>query len=137
MGFDEEVDKLKQELLLPKLDEAEQKAATSALTAKLKDKLDTKRLEITFENVDGDDVLVIAHAQTKERLAYASVDEDRSVVFQSALSFEEEDADDVSDEGYFPPYLEFFSAEEFLNEAPQMLKPGLAEYELDQNHPFQ
>ncbi len=133
MGFDEEVDKLKQELLLPKLNKAEQKAATSELTTRLKDKLESKRLEITFENVDGDDVLVITHAQTKERLAYVSVDEDRSVVFQSALSFDEEVTDDVSDEGYFPPYLEFFNTEEFLNEVPEMLKPGLAEYELDQN----
>ena len=133
MGFDEEVDQLKQELLLPKLSEAEKKAATSELTGKLKDKLNSKRLEISFENVDGDDVLVIAHALTKERLAYVSVDEDRSVVFQSALSFDEAVADDISDEGYFPPYLEFFNAEEFLKEAPEMLKPGLAEYELDQS----
>jgi hypothetical protein len=131
MGFDEEVDKLKQELLLPKLNEAEQKAASSELAKKLKDQLNSKRLDITFENVEGKDTIVITHSQTKERLAFASVSDDRSVVFQSALSFDEEGTDDISDEGYFPPYIEFFNAEEFLTDAPEMLKQGLADYEID------
>jgi hypothetical protein len=133
MGFDEEVDKLKQELLLPKLNEAEQKAATSELEGKLKAKLNSKRLDITFENVEGEDTIVITHAQTKERLALVSVSEDRSVIFQSAVSYDEGLASDLSDEGYFPPYIEFFNEEEFLTEAPELLKQGLAEYELDQD----
>ena len=133
MGFDEEVDQLKQELLLPKLNEAEQKAASSELTTKLKDRLNSKRLDITFKNVEGEDVIVISHAQTKERLALVSVSEDRSIVFQSAVSYDEELVNDISDEGYFPPYIEFFNEEEFLTEAPEMLKQGLAEYELDRD----
>ena len=133
MGFDEEVDQLKQELLLPKLNEAEQKAASSELATKLKDRLNSKRLDITFENVEGEDVIVISHAQTKERLALVSVSEDRSIVFQSAVSYDEELVSDIGDEGYFPPYIEFFNEEEFLTEAPEMLKQGLAEYELDRD----
>jgi hypothetical protein len=133
MGFDEEVDQLKQELLLPKLNEAEQKAASSELVAKLRDKLNSKRLDISFENVEGEDTVVITHAQTKERLALVSVSEDRSIVFQSAISYDEELVNDISDEGYFPPYIEFFNEEEFLSEAPEMLKQGLAEYELDRD----
>ncbi|MEJ2228687.1 MAG: hypothetical protein P8Y67_10715 [Alphaproteobacteria bacterium] len=133
MGFDEEVDQLKQELLLPKLSEAEQKAATSELADKLKKQLSSKRLGINFENVDGDDTIVITHTQTQERLAYVSVSDDRSVVFQSSLSEDDSTTDALDDEGYFPPYIEFYNEEEFLSEAPEMLKQGLAEYELDQD----
>jgi hypothetical protein len=131
MGFDDEVDQLKRELQMPKLDAAGRKAATSTLAGKLKDKLQTKRLNISFEEIEGEPAIVIAHTKLDERLAFATVNDDGSVTFQSSLA-EEEVSEEVDDAGYFPPYVEYYDADEFLEEAPDMLKQGIAEYELDQ-----
>jgi hypothetical protein len=131
MGFDDEVDQLKRELQMPKLDAAGRKAATSALCEKLKDKLQTKRLSLTFDEIDGEPVIVLSHAKLSERLAFATVNDDGSVTFQSTLA-DDEAGEDAEDAGYFPPYVEYYDADEFLEEAPDMLKQGVAEYELDQ-----
>lgn len=130
MGFDDEVDQLKRELQTPKLDLGGRKEATSSLCTKIKDKLQTKRLDFLFEDQD-DPAIVIRHAASKERLATVTVNEDGSITFQSALP-EDDIEEDYDDAGYFPPYVEYYDEAEFLEEAPEMLKQGIAEYELDQ-----
>ena len=130
MGFDDEVDRLKRELQTPKLDIAGRKGATEALSNKIRDKLQTRRLEFVYEGAE-DPVVVIKHTATKERLATVTVNEDGSITFQSALP-EDDIEDDYDDAGYFPPYVEYYDEAEFMDEAPEMLKQGIAEYELDQ-----
>ena len=130
MGFDDEVDQLKRELQTPKLDVAGIKAATAGLHAKLKERIQSRRLEFTLD--EGDEPSVgITHMPTKEKVATITVNEDGSVTFQSSLG-ELEGADDLDDAGYFPPYVEYYDEDEFLEEAPEMLKQGIAEFELDQ-----
>ncbi len=130
MAFDDEVDQLKRELQTPKLDAAGIKAATAALHGKLTEKIQSRRL--SFMLVEGDEPsIVIMHSPTKERLAGININEDGSVTFQSSLGEDPSDAD-FDDGGYFPPYVEYYDEEEFLEEAPEMLKQGIAEYELDQ-----
>ena len=130
MGFDDEVDQLKRELQTPKLDQAGRKSATSALCTKLKDKLQTRRLEFVYDEVD-EPSFNIRHTTSKEKLGSVSVNEDGSITFQSGLMDDEVD-DDYDDAGYFPPYVEYYDEEEFMEEAPEMLKQGIAEFELDQ-----
>jgi hypothetical protein len=130
MGFDEEVDQLKRELQTPKLDSAGIKEATVALHGKLKDKIQSRRLEFTVD--DGSEPsIAIVHTPSKERLATININEDGSVTFQSPLGDEQSEAD-FDNGGYFPPYVEYYDEEEFLEEAPEMLKQGIAEFELDQ-----
>jgi hypothetical protein len=130
MGFDDEVDQLKRELQTPKLDAAAIGAATSELQAKLSQRIQSRRLE--FALVEGDAPAIgITHIPSKERLATIALNEDGSVTFQS--SFGEDAGEDVfEDGGYFPPYVEYYDQDEFLEEAPEMLKQGIAEFELDQ-----
>ena len=52
------------------------------------------------------------------------------MTFQSSLG-EDPGEDTFDDSGYFPPYVEYYDADEFLEEAPEMLKQGIAEFELD------
>jgi hypothetical protein len=129
MGFDDEVDQLKRELQTPKMDAAGRKAATETLLGKLKERIQSRRLE--FAASDGaEPAIALTHTPTKEKLATITVNEDGSVTFQSVVG-EEAAEDDVEDAGYFPPYVEYYDEEEFLEEAPEMLKQGVAEFELD------
>lgn len=129
MGFDDEVDQLKRELQTPKMDAAGRKAATEALLGKLREGIQSRRLE--FNASEGaEPTITLTHTPTKEKLATITVNEDGSVTFQSVVA-EETAADDVDDAGYFPPYVEYYDEEEFLEEAPEMLKQGVAEFELD------
>ena len=129
MGFDDEVDQLKRELQTPKMDAAGRKAATEALLAKLKEQIQSKRLE--FAAGDGaEPTISLTHTPSKEKLATITINEDGSVTFQSVVG-EEQTGDDLEDAGYFPPYVEYYDEEEFLEEAPEMLKQGIAEFELD------
>jgi hypothetical protein len=130
MGFDDEVDQLKQELQTPKLDAAGRQQATSALLQKLQEKIQSRRLEFAMES-GAEPSISIRHTQTKDKLAVVFVNDDGSVTFQSRLA-EDEGEEDFEDAGYFPPYVEYYDESEFLEEAPEMLKQGIAEYELDQ-----
>ena len=130
MGFDDEVDQLKRELQTPKLDAAGIKEATTGLHSKLKEKIQSRRLEFTVDEA-AEPSIGIVHVPTKERLATINVNEDGSVTFQSPLGDEQGEAD-FDNGGYFPPYVEYYDEEEFLEEAPEMLKQGIAEFELDQ-----
>jgi hypothetical protein len=130
MGFDEEVDQLKRELQTPKLDAAGRRQATIALATKLTDTIQTKRLEFAISSA-AEPVVEIKHVRTGEKLASVFVNDDGSITFQ-AQGIEEESEEDPEDAGYFPPYVEYYDQAEFLEEAPEMLKQGVAEYELDQ-----
>jgi hypothetical protein len=130
MGFDEEVDQLKRELQTPKLDAAGRKQATATLCQRLNETIQSRRLEFLTEN-SADPSITIRHRQTSEKLATVSVNDDGSVTFQ-AQGADEESGEEFEDAGYFPPYVEYYDEAEFLDEAPEMLKQGIAEYELDQ-----
>jgi hypothetical protein len=130
MGFDEEVDQLKRELQTPKLDAAGRKQATVALAGKLTDLIQSRRLEFAVEQA-AEPSIAIKHTKTSEKLATLFVNDDGSITFQSQGS-EDEGEEDFEDAGYFPPYVEYYDEAEFLEEAPEMLKQGVAEYELDQ-----
>ncbi len=129
MGFDDEVDQLKRELQTPKMDAAGRKNATEGLLGKLREHIQSKRLE--FSAGDGvEPAITLTHTPSREKLATITVNEDGSVTFQSVVS-DEPTGDDLEDVGYFPPYVEYYDEEEFLEEAPEMLKQGIAEFELD------
>lgn len=130
MGFDEEVDQLKRELQTPKLDIAGRKAATSALAGKLTDLIQSRRLEFAADT-GPEPSIAIKHTKSGEKLASLFVNDDGSITFQSQGA-EDEGEEDFEDAGYFPPYVEYYDEAEFLEEAPEMLKQGVAEYELDQ-----
>lgn len=129
MGFDDEVDQLKKELQTPKLDAAGRKSAMASLCSQLQAKIQSRRLEFNFDE-SADAAITILHVPSKEKLAVVTVNDDGSVTFQSSDS--DQDDDDPEDAGYFPPYVEYYDEEEFLEEAPEMLKQGVAEFELDQ-----
>jgi hypothetical protein len=131
MGFDEEVDQLKRELQTPKLDAAGRKQATVALAGKLTDLIQSRRLEFAVEPT-AEPSIAIKHTKTSEKLATLFVNDDGSITFQSQGQEEESGEEDFEDAGYFPPYVEYYDEAEFLEEAPEMLKQGVAEYELDQ-----
>ncbi len=130
MGFDDEVDQLKRELQTPKLDAAGVKTAIEGLHRKLNEKIQSRRLEFALIEAQATSI-AIAHLPSKEKLASISVNEDGSVTFQSVIG-EAPSGGEFDDGGYFPPYVEYYDEEEFLEEAPEMLKQGIAELELDQ-----
>jgi len=131
MSFDDEVDELKKELATGKLDPAQRQDATAKLCAKLKETVATRRLEFTVDTENADPFIAIKHTSTKEHLASVFVNEDSSITFQSPNDSDEDELDDDEDAGYFPNYVEYFDEEEFLEDVPDILKHGVAEYELD------
>jgi hypothetical protein len=130
MGFDEEVDQLKRELQTPKLDAAGRKLATVNLSQKLSELIQSRRLEFVADAA-GEPGITIRHKPSGEKLAGVFVNDDGSITFQSQAQ-DGENEEDFEDAGYFPPYVEYYDEQEFLDEAPEMLKQGVAEYELDQ-----
>jgi hypothetical protein len=131
MGFDDDVDALKQELQSSKLDLADRQSATSRLCQRLKEKIDSKRLEFSVDPDEDEPFIAIRHTQTNEQLAAIFVNEDSSITFQSSMPEDEVLEDEDQDGDYFPHYVEFFDENEFLEDATEILKLGLAEYELD------
>jgi len=75
----------------------------------------------------------VKHTGSKEDLAAIAVNEDGSITFR-AIATDEDAMNDDEDEdlGYFPAYVEYFDEAEFLEDIPEVLKLGVAEYELDQ-----
>ncbi len=134
MNFDEQVDKLKQELQVSKLEPAQRAEAVAALVAKLQNLINSRRLEFGLSQVPGSYAVNVKHAGTSELLATISFNEDSSLTFRSVLSDGDEamDEDEDDDLGYFPAYVEYFDEAEFLEDIPEVLKLGVAEYELDQ-----
>lgn len=134
MGFDDDVDALKRELQSSKLDPVGRREATVRLCQRLKEVIDSKRIAFSVDPDEEEPFVAIHHSQTSEQLAAVFVNEDGSITFQSSTTETEEldDDDDDEDEGdYFPRYVEYFDENEFIEDAPEILKLGIAEYELD------
>jgi hypothetical protein len=130
MGFDDEIDQLKVELQTPALGNEGVKTATEQLLGKLSERIQSKRLSFAVAPDDTPGI-VVTYVTTGEKLATISVNDDSSVSFQSTFGADQGD-DDFDDVGYFPPFVEYYDEAEFMEEAPEMLKQGIAEYELDQ-----
>ncbi|HKJ63313.1 MAG TPA: hypothetical protein VKA94_15170 [Hyphomicrobiales bacterium] len=131
MGFDEEIDQLKSELQTPALGNEGVKTATEQLLGKLSQRIQSKRLAFALAGEDAAPAIDITYVPTGEKLATISVNDDSSISFQSTFGADQGD-DDFDDVGYFPPFVEYYDESEFMAEAPDMLKQGIAEYELDQ-----
>jgi len=133
MSFDEQVDKLKQELQTSKLEPAQRAEAVATLAGKLQSQIASRRLEFALNNAPGAYSLTVKHTGTKDDLASITVNDDGSITFRSSVTDEEAmDEEDDDDLGYFPAYVEYFDEAEFLEDIPEVLKLGVAEYELDQ-----
>ncbi len=130
MSFDDEVDEVKREMQTNKLDPAARRESAKKLAERLKEQIASKRLDFTLGEDNGDPIVQIKYKPDGETLASVYVNEDGSITFQAAGATEEADDDD-DDTGYFPSYVEYMDEEEFLEDAYDMLKVGIAEYELD------
>lgn len=134
MSFDEQVDQLKQELKTSQLEPAKRAEVVATLVGKLQNLINSRRLEFGLSQVPASYAINIKHTGTSELLATVTVNEDSGITFRSVLTDEggamgDDDDDDL---GYFPAYVEYFDEGEFLEDIPEVLKLGVAEYELDQ-----
>ena len=130
MGFDDEVEEVKREMQTAKLDPQARREAAGKLCARLKEQINSKRLDFVASEDNGDPIVQIKYKPDNDTLASVYVNEDGSITFQAAgASDEAEDEDE--DAGYFPSYVEYMDEDEFLEDAYDMLKVGIAEYELD------
>jgi uncharacterized protein YkuJ len=130
MSFDDEVDEVKREMQTAKLDPEARRATASKLAERLKSTIDSRRLDFAMAEENGEPIVQIKYKKENETLATVYVNEDGSITFQAAGATDEAEDDD-EDAGYFPSYVEYMDEEEFLEDAYDMLKVGLAEYELD------
>ncbi len=133
MSFDEQVDKLKEELRTKQLEPAQRAEAVATLVSKLQNAINSRRLEFALNEQPGSYSLTVKHTGSKEDLAAIMVNEDGSITFRAIATDEDALDDDEDDDlGYFPAYVEYFDEAEFLEDIPEVLKLGVAEYELDQ-----
>ncbi len=130
MSFDDEVDEVKREMQTAKLDPAARRETAGKLCQRLKEQINSKRLDFTVGDDNGDPIVQIRYTPENETLASVYVNEDGSITFQAAGATDEAEEED-EDAGYFPSYVEYMDEEEFLEDAYDMLKVGIAEYELD------
>ena len=96
----------------------------------MKEQINSKRLDFAVSEDNGDPIVQIKYQPDNETLASVYVNEDGSITFQAAGATDEAEEED-EDAGYFPSYVEYMDEEEFLEDAYDMLKVGIAEYELD------
>lgn len=133
MSFDDQVDQLKQELKTSQLEPAKRAEAVATLVSKLQNLINSRRLEFGLSQVPGAYAINMKHTGSSELLATVTVNEDSSITFRSVLTDGDDAMDDDDDDlGYFPAYVEYFDESEFLEDIPEVLKLGVAEYELDQ-----
>ncbi len=130
MSFDEEVDEVKREMQTAKLDPAARRATATKLSERLKEQVNSRRLDFVLADQNGDPIVQVKYKPDSELLASIFVNEDGSITFQAAGASDEAEDDD-DDAGYFPSYVEYMDEDEFLEDAYDMLKVGLAEFELD------
>jgi hypothetical protein len=130
MSFDDEVDEVKREMQTAKLDPEARRETAAKLVERLKEQIASKRLDFVLAEAEGDPIVQIKYKPDSETLANVYIHEDGSITFQAAGASEDADDDD-DDSGYFPSYVEYMDEEEFLEDAYDMLKVGVAEYELD------
>ena len=131
MSFDDQVDRLKDELRTSQLEPAQRAEAVAALVGKLQSQISSRRLDFALNQTPGSYSLTVRHTGSREDLAAIMVNEDGSITFR-AIATDQAGVDDDDDLGYFPAYVEYFDEAEFLEDIPEVLKPGVAEYELDQ-----
>ena len=130
MSFDDEVDEVKREMQTAKLDPQARRQTAANLCERLKEQISSRRLDFVLGEDNGDPIVQVRYKPDRETLASVYVNEDGSITFQAAgASGEAEDEDE--DAGYFPSYVEYMDEDEFLEDAYDMLKVGIAEYELD------
>jgi hypothetical protein len=133
MNFDEQVDKLKEELRTNQLEPAQRAETVATLVSKLQNRINSRRLEFALNQQPGSYSLTVKHTGSKEDLAAIAVNDDGSITFRAIATDEDVmDVDEDDDLGYFPAYVEYFDEAEFLEDIPEVLKLGVAEYELDQ-----
>ena len=130
MGFDDDVEEVKREMQTAKLDPQARREAAGKLCARLKEQINSKRLDFVAGEDNGDPIVQIKYKPDNETLASVYVNEDGSITFQAAGASDEAEEED-EDAGYFPSYVEYMDEDEFLEDAYDMLKVGIAEYELD------
>jgi hypothetical protein len=130
MSFDDEVDEVKREMQTAKLDPQARKETAQKLAARLKEQINSKRLDFALAEDNGDPIVQVKYKPDGETLAAVYVNEDGSITFQAAGASDEA-VDEDEDAGYFPSYVEYMDEDEFLEDAYDMLKVGIAEYELD------
>jgi hypothetical protein len=130
MSFDEEVDEVKREMQTAKLDPEARRAAATKLSSRLKEQVSSRRLDFALSEENGDPIIQVKYKPDGEVLASIFVNEDGSITFQAAGASDEAEDDD-DDAGYFPSYVEYMDEDEFLEDAYDMLKVGVAEFELD------
>ena len=130
MSFDEEVDEVKREMQSAKLDPEARRKAAAKLCERLKEQIASRRLDFASGEDNGDPIVQVKYKPGGETLASVYVNEDGSITFQAAGASGEAEEED-EDTGYFPSYVEYMDEDEFLEDAYDMLKVGIAEYELD------
>ncbi len=130
MSFDDEVDEVKREMQTAKLDPQARRETAVKLCQRLKDQINSKRLDFAVGEDNGDPIVQIKYKPDNETLASVYVNEDGSITFQAAGATDAAEEEE-EDAGYFPSYVEYMDEEEFLEDAYDMLKVGIAEYELD------
>jgi hypothetical protein len=130
MSFDDEVDEVKREMQTAKLDPEARRTSAKKLCERLKEQINSRRLDFVPGEDNGDPIVEVKYKPAGELLASVYVNEDGSITFQAAGASDEADDED-DDAGYFPSYVEYMDEEEFLEDAYDMLKVGLAEYEID------
>lgn len=130
MSFDEEVDEVKREMQTAKLDPEARRQTAKKLCERLKEQIASKRLDFVLADENGDPIVQVKYKPDNETLASVYVNEDGSITFQAAGATDEAEEED-DEAGYFPSYVEYMDEDEFLEDAYDMLKVGIAEYELD------
>ncbi len=130
MSFDDEVDEVKREMQTNKLDPQARRESAVKLAERLKEQIASRRLDFAVGDDNGDPTVQIKYKPDGETLASVYVNEDGSITFQAAGATDDAEDED-EDVGYFPTYVEYMDEEEFLEDAYDMLKVGIAEYELD------
>jgi hypothetical protein len=130
MSFDDEVDEVKREMQTAKLDPEARRTSAKKLCERLKEQIASRRLDFVLGQDNGEPTVEVKYKPSNEVLASVYVNEDGSITFQAAGASDEADDDD-DDAGYFPSYVEYMDEDEFLEDAYDMLKVGLAEYEID------
>jgi hypothetical protein len=131
MSFDDEVDEVKREMQTAKLDPEARRTSAKKLCERLKEQITSRRLDFVLGEDNGDPIVDVKYKPSNDVLASVYVNEDGSITFQAAGATDAADDDDDDDAGYFPSYVEYMDEEEFLEDAYDMLKVGLAEYEID------
>jgi hypothetical protein len=128
MSFDDEVDEVKKEMQTAKLDPAARKENTAKLCEKLKEAINSRRLDFSVGEEDGEPVVEIKHREKAEMLASVYVNDDGTITFQPE-GVEEEGEGEGDD--YYSNAIDYYDEDEFLEDARDILKLRVAEFELD------